>query len=239
MDSVTEKQFLEVFDGEKEAIFCRSNTKQGKELRAQAWHNVKLELEARTGKIYEIKQLQKKWNNIQTRIKERHKSRPQTCGNSYEFPNDAMALRILGKNNDSLFCASEVSRNEKKILQKTECEDSDNESLSLNISTPIDSVNVPTVSYLLFDSRDINQTKKSNSKVNDTYVERNTKNKQNNMKGTNEIDMKAEVLALQKETLLLKRKKLKLEITLLEKRMTEKIDKCTQTTIEDGALLYE
>ena len=61
----------------------KSNTKQGKMTRAVAWNNVQLELEDRTGKHFEIKQLQKKWNNIQSRVKERLRTMKITGGGSY------------------------------------------------------------------------------------------------------------------------------------------------------------
>ena len=66
MDTLVEKEFLEVLEDEKEIILSKQNNKHVKYSRALAWNNVKLMLENRTRK-FDMKR-QKKWNNIQTRL---------------------------------------------------------------------------------------------------------------------------------------------------------------------------
>ena len=66
MDTLVEKEFLEVLEDEKEIILSKQNNKHAKDAMALAWCNVKLKLEDRTGKAFDVKRLQKKWNNTQT-----------------------------------------------------------------------------------------------------------------------------------------------------------------------------
>ena len=47
-----------------------------------AWHNIKIKLENNTGKVFGIKKLKKKWNNIQQRVKERNRLMKKTSGAS-------------------------------------------------------------------------------------------------------------------------------------------------------------
>ena len=101
MDTLLEKEFLEVLEDEKEIILCKQNNKQAKDARALAWSNVKLKLEDRTGKTFDVKRLQKKWNNIQSRIKEKNRAMKKTGGGPAikGCANDEIAERILGENN--------------------------------------------------------------------------------------------------------------------------------------------
>ena len=51
-------------------ITSKQNSKQAKEARTLAWNNIKVKLENNTGNVFEVKKLQKKWNNIQQCVKE-------------------------------------------------------------------------------------------------------------------------------------------------------------------------
>ena len=80
MDMLTEREFLEILEEEKEMILSKANNKIAKNARALAWTNIKLKLEGKTGKLFEEKKLQKKWNNIQSRIKDKCRSMKKTGG---------------------------------------------------------------------------------------------------------------------------------------------------------------
>ena len=117
MDTPVEKEFLELLEDEKEIILSKQNNKHAKDAMALAWKNVKLKLEDRTGKAFGVKRLQKKWNNTQTRLKEKNWVMKKT-GESpaiKESPNDDIAERILGENNPKLVCVPGAMENGKII----------------------------------------------------------------------------------------------------------------------------
>ena len=65
MDVLLQKDILEE---ERNIITWKQNRKQAK-MRTLAWNNIKVKLGNNTRKVFEVKKLQKKWNNIQQRVK--------------------------------------------------------------------------------------------------------------------------------------------------------------------------
>ena len=104
MDPSTETTFLEILEMKKSVINSKDNTKNGRNRRAEAWSWLQQELVVRTGKSLAIEQLQKKWNNVQQRLKERLKDVKKTGGGpSKELSeNDRLVWRVLGEQNPKI-----------------------------------------------------------------------------------------------------------------------------------------
>ena len=80
MDMLIEREFLEILEEEKEIILSKANNKIAKNARALTWTNIKLKLEDKTGKLFDEITLEKKWNNIQSRLKDKGRAMEETGG---------------------------------------------------------------------------------------------------------------------------------------------------------------
>ena len=105
MDTLIEKEFLAVLEDEKDIIMPKQNSKQANDARALAWTNVKLKLEGRTGKAFEVKKT--------TEEVEQHPDTTQigwkrTCGSPAikASPNDEIVEGILGKSDPNFVCVT-------------------------------------------------------------------------------------------------------------------------------------
>ena len=100
MDCLLEHEFLKCIEKYKNIITRKSQTKEGKDAKVKAWVGIKKELEERSGgKEFNIPQLQKKWSNIQSRIKDKiRKGRKIGGGPAPIFTeNDCLTQKILGE----------------------------------------------------------------------------------------------------------------------------------------------
>ena len=104
MDSQIELAFLEVLDQHKQSVLSKDGTKDGKDSRAQAWEDVQKSLLINTSKDFKVGALKTKWNNIQSRVKDKMKSAKETGGGeSSKFSmNDRLAIKIMGEDNPKL-----------------------------------------------------------------------------------------------------------------------------------------
>ena len=104
MDAITETAFLEILEKKKEVITSKDNTLSGRTKRAEAWVWVGERVAVNTGKSFTVEQLQKKWNNLQNRLKDRLKDSKNTGGGPPKklSANDLLAWRIMGKTNPKL-----------------------------------------------------------------------------------------------------------------------------------------
>lgn len=104
MDVDTEEVFLLILEEVKSAILSKDHTKEGKERRNVAWEKCQKQLFVRAGKDFSVSQLQKKWNNVQCRLKDRLKDAKRTGGGAPKTlsNNDRLTWRIVGETNPKL-----------------------------------------------------------------------------------------------------------------------------------------
>ena len=228
MDMLTERAFLEILEEEKEMILSKANNKIAKNARALAWTNIKLKLEGKTGKLFEEKKLQKKWNNIQSRIKDKCRSMKKTGGGpgikgSY---NDVIAERIFGPENPKLVCVPGAMENGRKVsLNEQDEEDENEDSFSTDGTNSANAGNFTSSC-----TKNVRVDKPSCRLQVTTARQGNSINKE---------ELYVEVLNLQKETLILAKEKFQLEIRGLKERQTNQTtDAATQTTMFSNSLPY-
>lgn len=103
MDSELEYELLSIIEQNK-AILCREGTKEGKQKRLNAWNNIRTSFLTNTGKDLDEPKLKIKWNNIQSRIKEKQRCANITGGGppAKMSTNDLLAVKILGENNPKI-----------------------------------------------------------------------------------------------------------------------------------------
>lgn len=101
MDTVTETAFLMIMEEKNIILTSKSNTKECRERRNEAWDWVCRQLLIKTGKEFTSSQLQKKWNNSQQRLKDKTKDGKKTGGGPATIlsENDKLTWKILGENN--------------------------------------------------------------------------------------------------------------------------------------------
>ena len=109
--------FFNILEEERKIITSKQNSKQAKEARTLAWNNIKVKVENNTGKVFEVKKLQKKWNNIQQRVKERNRLVKKTGGSPpvKGSANDEIAERIMGETNPKLVCVPGTMENGQNV----------------------------------------------------------------------------------------------------------------------------
>ena len=71
MDSVVESAFLALIEERSWIVLSKSNLKEHREKRTEVWIWIAQQLLVVTGKEFTAVQLQKKWNNMQQRLKDR------------------------------------------------------------------------------------------------------------------------------------------------------------------------
>ena len=141
MDSLLEREFLECIEKYEKIVTRKGKTRECKNARTNAWDEIKKEFEERTGKLLSVVQLQKKWNNIQSRLKEKMRSSQQTGGGPAVIfsENDALAQKILGEGNLKLVRVPGARDNTLPIPNTNDDEEeasyNDNESSAANCST--------------------------------------------------------------------------------------------------------
>ncbi len=101
MDSVVESAFLTLIEERSSTILSKSNLKEHREKRTEAWIWIAQQLLVVTGKEFTAVQLQKKWNNIQQRLKDRFRDGKKTGGGppTNLSDNDQQTWRIMGERN--------------------------------------------------------------------------------------------------------------------------------------------
>ena len=105
MDSATEATLLKLIEERRGVVVSKENTKEMRQARTNAWENIKYCFLIETGLDVTVQQLQKKWNNIQNRVKERIRDTRRTGGGPVKpltNENDATCLRIIGESNPKM-----------------------------------------------------------------------------------------------------------------------------------------
>ena len=85
-------------------VLSKSNNTIANNAKDLGWTNIKLKLEDKTGKLFDEETLEKKWNNIQSRLKDKGRAMMETGGGPgiKGSHNDVIAERILGPENPKL-----------------------------------------------------------------------------------------------------------------------------------------
>lgn len=137
MDAIIEAGFLALVELKKEILTSKSNTKEAKDQRLQCWQWVADELLATTGKQFTSVQLQKKWGNIQQRLKDKTRDGKMTGGGpcSSLSENDKLTWRILGESNPKVSMIPRALHNSSSITSQLSV-DVDEENESIPVITP-------------------------------------------------------------------------------------------------------
>ena len=101
MATTIEAAFLALLKEKSDFTLSKSNSKEVYEKRNESWSWVAQQLLIKTGKEYNSAQLQKKWNNIQQRVKDRsHDSKTTGGGPPITLSaNDRLTWKIIGEKN--------------------------------------------------------------------------------------------------------------------------------------------
>jgi hypothetical protein len=199
MDSATEGLFLSLVESRKNVILSKDNTSAFKEMKRISWECVRKELLTQTGKDFSTLQLQKKWQNIQSRIKEKMNYSRGTGGGPIErmSENDNAAYQIIGVDNPKLAMVPGALENANSITKQP-----------LHLYTP--SKSIASTSYASLSASDEQMptpAKRYRSATED----------------------KESIEALHRSVLVLQREKLKLKIQLMKKKVCEHRDAEVQT----------
>lgn len=103
MDCDSEHNFLTLLELHRDAVI-RGNTSIIRDKRKRAWNAITTEFATTDIENRSTEVLQKKWNNIQTRVKEKIRKRQMTGGgHEVKFnENDFLAMKIIGIDNPIL-----------------------------------------------------------------------------------------------------------------------------------------
>ena len=98
MDDKTELLFLNILS-KHSFLLKKGHTNELRNKKQKGWITVQQTLSAATGKHFDVENLKKKWNNIQSRVKENIRKRKQTGGGPcIELSsNDSCVIDILGE----------------------------------------------------------------------------------------------------------------------------------------------
>lgn len=104
MDANVESVLLKEIEERKTIILSKDNTKPSRTARSKAWSEIMSQVYIQTGIAFTENQLQKKWSNIATRVKEKLKHPAGTGGGIPKkmSNNDLTYLRIVGEDNPKL-----------------------------------------------------------------------------------------------------------------------------------------
>ena len=80
MDIQSETFFLLEIEKKKHVISSKDNSKKARDKKIAAWVEVKNALHVRCGKEFDESELQKKWSNVQERLKSKIRQRNATEG---------------------------------------------------------------------------------------------------------------------------------------------------------------
>ena len=131
MDPLLERELLECIEQFHTVVGSKNNTKEGKIRKTNAWEDIKKEFEIRSGgKVFTVNQLQKKWNNVQNRVKEKLRSARKTGGGPPAIltGNDLLAQKILGESNPKLVRVPGGMENTQPVTKTVQSsEDSDDD----------------------------------------------------------------------------------------------------------------
>ncbi len=220
MDVETEEAFLLILEEVKDAINSKDHTKNGKERRKAAWDKCQRQLLLRVGKDFTVSKLQKKWNNLQCRLKDRMKDGKRTGGGAAKAlsKNDRLTWRIIGESNPKItmipgaMVNAEDIENVRPTFQSEATMKSFSDSNDLSDDELAAGTNVAAGSS--FTTVSANVTKKRKKKADE-----------------NLDALHREVLELQKEKLLL-------NIKTLRKQVATVSDASTQTDFLNNAQPY-
>lgn len=104
MDSVCEIVFLRAIEGRKGVLGSKQMSKECRAEKKKAWDEVKHHVLEQTGRDFNESQMIKKWQNIQTRVKDKIKDGKRTGGGGPKVLGEAdqLCCRILGEDNPKL-----------------------------------------------------------------------------------------------------------------------------------------
>lgn len=216
MDAFTETFFLSLIDEQKEILLSKQNTTSMKARKNVCWEEVRRELTTRTGKDFSAQQLQKRWSNIQARVKEKKSYQKGTGGGPVEkfTENDMQAFNIIGAGNPKLAMVPGAMSNTDSLRPMM---DSPSSSSSLTQE--------PVQKKQRFSSMSSSTgTSRESSKFQVPSLTSQSSTCSDSKEKTREsFD------DLHKSVLLLQREKLKLKLELLRRQVSEKRDAATQT----------
>ena len=111
MSSQIEKTFLSLLH-EYPVLVSKGNTKEMILRKTEGWRELKEKLFAATGVELTVEQLKKKWNNVQSKVKENNRKRKLTGGGENIPVNEEenVVLDIIGDNNPKIVqCPGAIS----------------------------------------------------------------------------------------------------------------------------------
>ena len=104
MDQNAETTLLLEIEKRKSLISSKNNSRKARDQKNAAWTEIKSALLLKCGKDFDRDQLQKKWSNLQERVKNKLRQRNQTGGGTSADLNtrDDITIRIIGEANPVL-----------------------------------------------------------------------------------------------------------------------------------------
>lgn len=104
MDQQAETTLLLEIEKRKSVISGKNNSRKSRDQKFAAWDDIKSALNIKCGKDFDREQLQKKWSNLQERVKNKLRQRNMTGGGTSADLNarDDITIRIIGDTNPVL-----------------------------------------------------------------------------------------------------------------------------------------
>lgn len=104
MDQQAETTLLLEIEKRKSLIYTKNNSRKARDQKFEAWNEIKSALHIKCGKDFDKEQLQKKWSNLQERVKNKLRQRNMTGGGTSADLNtrDEITIRIIGETNPVL-----------------------------------------------------------------------------------------------------------------------------------------
>lgn len=104
MDRHTELCFLQELEKEKHGVLSKDQSKTGRQKRNDAWNRITTETSLICGKDFTVMQLTKKWQNLQSKVKEKIRHNNATGGGKTRSFDDSddFVRKILGESNPTL-----------------------------------------------------------------------------------------------------------------------------------------
>ena len=110
MGQHTETTFLLEIEKRKSLISSKNNSRKARDQKKVAWTDIKSALLLKCGKDFDKEQLQKKWSNLQERVKNKLRQHNQTGGGTSADLNtiDDITIRIINEANPILNMVPEL-----------------------------------------------------------------------------------------------------------------------------------